>query len=211
MAKKNRTYVVWEGRKPGIYTHWDDCKTQVEGFDAAKYMAFDTLPEAEAAYQSGWKKYYAARHKNESAQVTSFRGKRPSGKVVVVDAACSGNPGKMEYRGVYLSTNQVIFHSGPFEDATNNIGEFLAIVHALALLLKKGLCMPVYSDSANALLWVKKKKCGTKLQATGRNAPVFDLIQRAEYWLHNNDYQHIPLHKWETKDWGEIPADFGRK
>ena len=77
-----------------------------------------------------------------------------------VDAACSGNPGPMEYRGVYLLTGQEIFHFGPVY-GTNNIGEFLAIVHALALMKQKGLQMTIYSDSRNALGWVNQKKCKT--------------------------------------------------
>ena len=138
-------------------------------------------------------------------------GPRPSGDVLVVDAACSGNPGRMEYRGVYLRNRQEIFHIGPLEDGTNNIGEFLAIVHALALQKQKGLCFPVYSDSANALIWLRKKKCGTKLAHTGRNEQIFNLIKRAETWLATHDWHDIPVLKWETAQWGEIPADFGRK
>ena len=129
---------------------------------------------------------------------------------IAVDAACSGNPGDMEYRGVYVPTRQEIFRIGPFPEGTNNIGEFLAIVHGLALLKKKNSSLPIYSDSANALLWVKNKKCKTKLQRNERNSPIFDLIERAEKWLETNTYT-TPLLKWETRKWGEIPADFGRK
>jgi len=127
-----------------------------------------------------------------------------------VDASCLGNPGRMEYRGVHTGTGKVIFRVGPFEQTTNNIGEFLAIVHALALLKKQQLNIPVYSDSTNGMLWVKQKKCKTKLQPVEENKPVFDLIRRAEIWLQNNTYSN-PVLKWDTKNWGEIPADFGRK
>ena len=127
-----------------------------------------------------------------------------------VDASCLGNPGKMEYRGIHTGTGKAIFRVGPFEKATNNIGEFLAIVHALALLKKQQLDIPVYSDSTNGMLWVKQKKCKTKLQPVEENKPVFELIRRAETWLQNNTYSN-PVLKWDTKNWGEIPADFGRK
>ena len=123
-----------------------------------------------------------------------------------VDAACSGNPGKMEYRGV---TGQEIFHFGPVY-GTNNNGEFLAIVHGLALLKQKNLNMPIYSDSRNAILWIKQKKCKTKLAPNAANAPIFDLIARAERWLHTHVYANAII-KWDTEKWGEIPADFGRK
>jgi ribonuclease HI len=126
-----------------------------------------------------------------------------------VDAACSGNPGQMEYRGVYLATGEEIFHFGPIL-GTNNIGEFLAIVHALALLKKQQSNIPIYSDSRNALLWIKQKKCKTKLERMADTAEVFEMIERAEKWLQSNSYNNT-LIKWETSQWGEIPADFGRK
>lgn len=126
-----------------------------------------------------------------------------------VDAACSGNPGPMEYRGIDLATGQQVFHFGPIH-GTNNIGEFLAIVHALALMKQKGLQKAIYSDSYNAILWVSKKKCKTKLPRTPQTERLFNIIARAERWLYNNFYT-IPVLKWDTKQWGEVPADFGRK
>lgn len=129
---------------------------------------------------------------------------------IAVDAACSGNPGPMEYRGVYMRTGQVLFKVGPMEQGTNNIGEFLAIVHGMAMLEKQGLRMPLYSDSVNAQIWVRQGFCKTTLQENEVNAPIFDLIRRAESWLRTHSFR-VPIYKWETKQWGEIPADFGRK
>ncbi len=129
---------------------------------------------------------------------------------IAVDAACSGNPGPMEYRGVDLATGATLFHYGPVH-GTNNIGEFLAIVHALALLKQRGESKTVYSDSRNALLWIKARKCKTTLKHNARTEALFQLIARAENWLHNNDWSDIPLLKWQTSRWGEVPADFGRK
>ena len=128
---------------------------------------------------------------------------------IAVDAACSGNPGQMEYRGVHVASRQQVFHYGPVY-GTNNIGEFLAIVHGLALLKQKGLDMPLYSDSRNAILWVKQKRCKTKLPREPRTEALFQLIERAEKWLRENTYT-TPILKWETEKWGEVPADFGRK
>ncbi len=129
---------------------------------------------------------------------------------LAVDAACSGNPGPMEYRGVYVRTGQEIFRVGPLQGGTNNIGEFLAIVHGLALQEKKGTRLPIYSDSVNAQIWVRQGICKTKLEETDENAKIFDLIRRAETWLRTHTFR-LPIYKWETKQWGEIPADFGRK
>ena len=128
---------------------------------------------------------------------------------LAVDAACSGNPGPMEYRGVYLGDGKEIFHFGPVR-GTNNIGEFLAIVHALAMLDKQGLKMTIYSDSRTAISWVRKKSCKTLLERTEDTEQLFQLIERAEAWLKAHRVT-IPIVKWETEQWGEIPADFGRK
>lgn len=126
-----------------------------------------------------------------------------------VDAACSGNPGPMEYQGIDLATGQRVFHFGPVH-GTNNIGEFLAIVHALALMERQGLKKTIYSDSYNAILWVRKRQCKTKLPLTPKTQQLFNVIARAEHWLATHTYD-TPIVKWETKAWGEVPADFGRK
>jgi ribonuclease HI len=205
MTRQNKSYVVWVGHKPGIYHSWADCKAQIDGVENAKYKAFESAEEAKNAFSGDWKSFYKKQLYSKTDAVA-----KPSGDIIAVDAACSGNPGLMEYRGVYLRTGQVIFHQGPFKDGTNNIGEFLAIVHALALQISKKTCFPIYSDSSNALVWIRKKKCNTKLEKTKDNEPIFDLIDRAEKWLQNNSW-NIPVYKWDTFSWGEIPADFGRK
>jgi ribonuclease HI len=209
MKKKVKFYVVWNGREKGIFTSWDDCKKQVDGFEGAKYKSYDSEKEAKDAFTASAPNFFAGK-KIAAANKTPKNTKiiYPS---IAVDAACSGNPGKMEYQGVDTRTGEQLFHQGVFPDATNNVGEFLALVHGLAYLQKHNLNdMPIYSDSRNAILWIKNKECRTKLEQTKRNAPVFDLIRRGEHWLKNNKYQN-PILKWETEDWGEIPADFGRK
>jgi len=203
---KKKYYVVWKGVEPGVYNSWAECKKNVEGFDGALYKSFANNIEAVEAYRSNPTKYFQKRKKTEAISGES----RIIKESLSVDAACSGNPGLMEYRGVNTATGTEIFHIGPLKKATNNIGEFLAIVHGLALLKKKDLNIPLYSDSVNAMLWIKGKKCKTKLTMCEENQPVFELIRRAEIWLQNNTYPNEIL-KWETKKWGEIPADFGRK
>lgn len=205
---KQKFYVVWQGRKPGIYTSWKECEAQVSGFENARYKAFDSMVEAKKAFSDNPWKYFNIK-KKEPEQI-SFSLNQIIKESVAVDAACSGNPGKMEYRGVCVATGEEIFHFGPLEGGTNNIGEFLGIVHALALLKQQNNAIPVYSDSINAIKWVKKKKCNTKLKPTNENTYLFELISRAEKWLTENDYLN-PIIKWETDKWGEIPADFGRK
>lgn len=210
----SKTYVVWEGRHPGIYSSWEDCKAEVENFPNARYKAFSSRTEAIMAYRESDREASEvlrsiSRHlKEESAGYMSNPEINPES--IAVDAGCSGNPGKMEYRGVYLRTGKEVFHQGPFEHGTNNIGEFLAIVHALALLKKNGSNMTVYSDSAVAQKWVRDKRCNTKLEKNDKNSELHTLIMRAEAWLAANDYAN-PVVKWKTDKWGEIPADFGRK
>ena len=133
-----------------------------------------------------------------------------SAQAWAVDAACSGNPGPMEYRCVDLATGAEVFHFGPVH-GTNNIGEFLAIVHALALMERDGIKGKIiYTDSRNAMLWVKKKQCKTKLARTPRTEQLYQIIARAENWLRTHQI-NTPILKWETQKWGEVPADFGRK
>ena len=169
---KNKHYVVWKGLNPGIYDSWAECKSQVEGQEGAKYKSFESREEAVEAFDKGYT--YYLKTVSSAKAVANLNPVIPVGKPInesiAVDAACSGNPGDMEYRGVYTATRQEIFHIGP----------------------------------------LKKKKCKTLLERTPENEPIFDLIERAEKWLNENTYQ-TAISKWDTSEWGEIPADFGRK
>jgi len=207
--KKQKYYVVWHGHHPGIYTSWEQCLVQVKNFPNAIYKSFNSRLEAEEAFGSTPAFRKTTVRKKDSS---SFANKSEIiYESISVDAACSGNPGAMEYRGVWTSDKTEIFHFGPVKNGTNNIGEFLAIVHALALLSnKKDSTTPIYTDSRTALSWVKKKKANTKLKADKTNATLFDMIVRAENWLKNNQWKN-PILKWDTENWGEIAADFGRK
>lgn len=213
MAKsKSKFYVVWKGRNTGIYDNWEDCKNQVLGYEGAQYKSFQSRTEALSSFESGPN---LSNYGKASKGLSSGPSKSSKSNIVQnsisVDAACSGNPGLMEYRGVYTSDARQIFHQGPFKDGTNNIGEFLALVHILALLKKQEReDVLIYTDSKTAMAWVKNKKAKTTLEKTGRNEIIFDLIERAEKWLKNNTFKN-PVVKWETESWGEIPADFGRK
>lgn len=212
MSASPKYYVVWIGLSPGIYDSWEECKNQVEGWKGAVYKGFATREEAEEAYSSPPELFF----EKKSPQNVERPKKKPKElpaeiirQAFAVDAACSGNPGQMEYRGVYLGDMEEKFHFGPVF-GTNNIGEFLAIVHALALLKQNGLDWPIYSDSRNAILWIRQKRCKTKLECDERTAVLFETIRRAERWLEANKYSNRII-KWDTDRFGEIPADFGRK
>lgn len=210
MAKpKKKFYVVWKGKETGIFDSWEKCKRQIQNFTGAQYKSFKIKEAAERAFQKSPKDFIGKDvFASELTPEQLARIGKPILESVSVDAAYNGK--EMEYKGVYTKTKQELFKSGTFEDATNNIGEFLAIVHALGYLKKQKSAAPVYSDSLTAMSWVKNKHAKTKLITTKANQSLFYLLDRAEKWLKENKYPNRLL-KWETKAWGEIPADFGRK
>ena len=216
---KNKFYVVWNGRTPGVYDSWEACKAEIDGFAGALYKGFPDKASADAAFAKGFTGF----EKKEPLTSHLSPLTSPLSPSIAVDAACSGNPGKMEYQGVFVdfgtqpATTTTLFKSPVFENGTNNIGEFLAIVHALAWQKQKRTQYPIYSDSVNAQKWVREKQCKTKLQPNDKNAYLFELVERAEKWLRENDQWMkensavVPILKWKTEIWGEIPADYGRK
>ncbi len=208
---KKKFYVVWKGRKTGIFNSWIECKKHVDKYNGAEYKSFKSELEAKIAYS---KTYLDFMGKNKRGFYMSDEEKKlygePNMNSISVDAACSGNPGIMEYQGVETETKKVIFKMGPFEESTNNIGEFLALVHALSYMKKNNDQRPVYSDSKTAISWVKNKYFGSTLQKTKQNKKLFEFVEKAIKWLEKNEIKNEIL-KWETKVWGEIPADFGRK
>ena len=222
MAKKVKYYVVWQGNTPGIYDSWAECEKQIKGVAGAKYKSYESRSLAEQALRIGPELAASVIEKQTKGEtlltvdeqgMTAIRpdvaGPKPVLDAIAVDAACSGNPGIMEYQGVYVASRTQLFHfKAPV--GTNNIGEFLAIVHGLAYLKKNKMSQILYSDSVNAINWVRAKQCRTKLPLTPDTANLYDIIRRAEAWLHNNRYT-TEIRKWDTDHWGEIPADFGRK
>lgn len=226
MKKKQKYYVVWSGRKKGVFTSWDKCKESVQGFNQARFKSFEDEEEALKAFNNPYYDYFKLSKENKQNCVNKIKFKDNSQRIIYlsenssleerpiidslcVDAACSGNPGIMEYRGVYLRTGKTVFYyKHPF--GTNNIGEFLAIVHGLSYLKSHNFAIPIYSDSVNAIKWANQKVCKTKLPMNEKNKDLFDYIHRAENWLKINEYS-TPILKWNTEKWNEIPADFGRK
>ena len=201
-------YVVWKGRKRGIYNSWAECERQVKGYVAAQFKGFGTRAEAEAAFRRSYEDFEGKPSSMGKWMDATVQPIIPS---VAVDSACVGPTGPMEYRGVLTDRGRQIFHAGPFPRGTNNIGEFLAIVHALDWLVKNRVEMPVYSDSENAIAWVHAGRCQTKLKHEPATAAVFALIRSAENWLAENELRDGSVRKWDSRLWGEIPADFARK
>jgi ribonuclease HI len=209
MKTKKKWYVVWQGALTGVFDTWDECKALVDGYAGARYKSFGSKAEALSAYAAGAS---AAVPKTAIAKQGKLAVKGPIlWESISVDAACSGNPGKMEYRGVFTQTKEELFLIGPFAHGTNNVGEFLAIIHGLSYLQKHGkFDMPLYSDSRIAIAWVRKRQMKTELARIPKNLELWQLIDRAVLWMESNTWRN-PILKWETEAWGEIPADFGRK
>lgn len=226
-------YVVWVGETPGIYDNWPDAQAQISHWPGARYKSFKTLAEATEAYRSGdavdrdllFSLMMREDTPPPAAKPAKKRERRPVAKKekaanqpkpdapaygLAVDASCMGNPGVMEYRGVDLTDGHEVFRIGPMADGTNNIGEYLAIIHALALLKRYDDPRPVYSDSRTALVWLRRRGARTTLKHTARNARIFELLERADKWVQTNTWPNDVV-KWDTETFGEIPADFDRK
>lgn len=219
MAKKQKYYVVWSGLKTGIFDNWEECSEQIKGISGAQYRSYESLEEAKLAFEQPYSTSpNPKKSKGEGCVTVDANGITivkpgtiggPELDALAVDAACSGNPGVMEYQGVYIASRTRIFHYKA-SVGTNNIGEFLGIVHGLSYLKKHGLNQVLYSDSVNAIHWVEQKICKSKLPVTRETEELWDYIHRAENWLRTNIYT-TEIRKWDTEHWGEIPADFGRK
>lgn len=217
---KQKCYVVWAGRKPGIYTSWAECQAQISGFADAKYKSYESRSAAEQAYKEGWKAHWGKGSSASASKSSSGTRYKSSSKPpmeqeidynsISVDVGTRGNPGPVEYKGVDTQTGDVLFSYGPIAKGTNNLGEFLAIVHGLAYLKQQGSSKTIYSDSVNALKWLREKKVSSTLVRDESTREIWTMVDRAEQWLRSNTYSNKVL-KWDTKRWGEIKADYGRK
>lgn len=206
---KSKFYTVRKGHQPGVYTSWAECQAQVKGFSGAEFKSFGTRALAEQALTDGWGESPApakpaAKDAPAGTQDTFIADS------LSVDAACSGNPGPMEYQCVNTHDDSPVFSSPLFPVGTNNIGEFLAVVDALRYLQEIGSDMPVYTDSVSAIAWVRNRRPKTTLVRAENTEALFAAMDAAVDWLHHNTYSN-PVLKWQTEAWGESKADFGRK
>ncbi len=213
-TKKAKYYVIWDGENSGIYTDWDIAQQKLKGVPRERFKTFGSRVLAERALKEGHENYVGKdfRKTQDLSESEIDKIGEPIELSLSVDAACNEMTGIMEYQGVWtFDRGSQLFRQGPYNGGTNNIGEFLALVHALAHFSKqddpKFRKMPIYSDSRIAMGWVKAGTCRTKAKP---GPEVQTLIARAEKWLAMNTFDN-PILKWETKVWGEIPADFGRK
>lgn len=208
---KSKYYVVWKGRQTGIFESWEECNVQIFGFKDAVYKSFKTKKLAEDAFKSPSKDFIGKDFfETELTKEQLILLGDPIQDSIAVDGAWNTTTGVVEYQGIHIKTKTVFFKMGPYDDGTINIVEFLGIVHALAYCKQKKLTVPIYSDSRNAIGWVRDKEARTLHERSEKNTKLFELIDRAIKWLNENEFENKIL-KWETRAWGENPADFGRK
>lgn len=214
MAQR-KFYVVWEGLQPGIYDSWEDCKAQVDGYKGAKYRAYDSCEAATAAFRKKMDveemQFYTILTRKREIRPNYAANPEIKLNAIAVDAACNKNPGGLvEYQGVVVGTGERLFHVGPFPGGTNNIGEYIGIVHALAFLAQRADgTTPIYTDSRTALSWVRNRHSRSTVQLPA-DSKLKQLLDRADRWIATHTWIN-PIYKWNTEEWGEIPADFGRK
>ncbi len=231
MTKGRKYYVVWVGSEPGIYDSWTECQLQIKNYPGARYKSYPDKESAVRAYRgdpaaelglvSSIARYMAsAKKRPEKIDGGNGAAVRDYSTIpgirldaVAVDGACAGNPGDMEYRAVRVADGTELFRRGKAQGlvGTNNIAEYLAIIHIAAILAGRGdFSTPIYTDSRTALSWLRHRHSKTKLERTPRTASTLNLLARADAWLAANTIRN-PILKWDTDAWGEIPADFGRK
>jgi ribonuclease HI len=127
-------YVVWKGRKPGVYGTWDEARAQVEGFPGALYRKFKTLEDA----------------------LRAFRGETDVADVYS-DASYDGQT--LRVRIVDAEGRTLHSDSWPVKGVqVINVGEFIAAVRALRLT--QGI---VATDSQVAYTWVQAGTARTGL------------------------------------------------
>jgi ribonuclease HI len=193
---KKKVYAVRRGRTPGLYETWSECQRQTTGFRGAEFKSFTSRAEAQA-----W------------VDAANAPAGEPPTSGIAVDGACSGNPGPMEYQGVDIATGETLFSDGPYAGGTNNLAEFLAIVDAARLIEDGKHAGPIWSDSNTAMIWVSKGVANSTVDPRKVDPALRLLVTEAENWLASRGAAAAPLpvFKWETDVWGEVPADFGRK
>ncbi len=211
MAKKKKYYAVWKGHKPGVYFSWEKCQEQIKDYEDPIYMSFDSKRGAVDAYwstpeRSGYERGVAL---NKIKEKTKILPEGVIGDSICVAAIHSDNATHIEYKGIYTATGEVLFKFGPIW-GTSQIGEFLALVHAVAYIKQSGWHIPLYSSSAEAMKWLEDEKCETRFKVNSKSLDIHEHIIRAEYWLNNNDYE-VKLLKWDTDKWGEIPVSFSKE
>ncbi|KAJ1678445.1 hypothetical protein EV182_004033 [Spiromyces aspiralis] len=171
-------YAVRNGRTPGIYNTWDDCKAQVDGFSASRFRKFSTLEDAQgfisgrsspgsaaapprpAGRPSGGSSGSGPRWQSTSAYpASSFSSPAPApapATVIYTDGASRGNgrAGSRAGYGVYFGPNDPRNISEPLAgpSQTNQRAELTAIIEGMEKSMEqRGQHIIVNTDSHYAM------------------------------------------------------------
>ena len=154
------------------------------------------------------KKFFGKKmiHKNQNSNVNYHT---PTYGWGVDGSTLKPNPGISEYRCVDLSTKEIIFNT-KIGIATNNIAEFLAIIQALIVSDGMGKIVNIFSDSQTAIAWTRKMNYNTNMIRNEDSEYLFEMMDEGIEWLKKNHKKMNSIVFWNTRLWGQIPADFGR-
>lgn len=209
-------YGVWVGRSPGVYDNWNACKAQTDKFPAAKFRKLKSTDYKQALAEFNAENIspvtISQTNTSSKSKPVLDCGSLPENDILTVDGASNGH--NCEFRAVWFPSNKEVFASKVYDGGTNNIAEFLGLVFALKHLMEKKLPLKVYSDSVTAMAWFRNMKANTTAHQTGKaTQELTNLIEGAEKFLQNNRdvLSNAQVLKWDTKNWGEIAADYGRK
>lgn len=193
-----KVYVVFEGKKPGVYKTWNECLENTKGVKGSKFKGYPNEKEGNEAFE----KYTS--HDEISAE--------DENNSISTDVGTSGNPGKTEFRVVETSDSKIIFNSKLYELGTNNIGEFLGVVWAMKYLKERNeQHRIIFTDSKTAMSWITKKAYKTSLERTEQTKEIYEEMEKSIKWLKETNTEEFRIEKWRTDLKGENPADFGRK
>lgn len=156
----SKFYVVWAGRETGIFTDWNSCKKQIDGYAGARYKSFLTRAEAEAAFGNAKPTAGAGRAPASGAKIKTYTAAEVTALAVDVkiftDGGCDPNPGEAGsglavYRGGRLSE---LWYGLYNPMGTNNTAELNALHQGMLIAQHdsaQGKTAVVFSDSQYAI------------------------------------------------------------
>ena len=154
-------YAVRKGRKTGIFTTWDECKSQVHGFACAEYKSFLTLEEAKQFMQLGMEKEDDLPFKNEKDENQTSISKTVAEPELVayVDGSFDQSTKQFSYGMVILENGEEKTFYKKFSDPSlvsmrNVAGEIMgaraAMEYAIANNKKR---LVIYHDYEGIAKW----------------------------------------------------------
>jgi ribonuclease HI len=186
MAKKY--YVVWSGRRTGVFDDWETTRQLVDGHPGARYKSFPTLVEAQSAFRAGATALprRKAAKRVVAGEDLSVEKDEKTDTVIFCDGACEPNPGNAgSGMAVYRDDKLSELWYGLYTPAgTNNIAELNALHQALLLAeqeIESERTVMIRSDSAYGLNAITKWAAGWEQKGwrrTGGEIMNLELIKK---------------------------------